>query len=153
MSYALVVDGQIQTEGSLPASAASARHRRVGHGTRRRRRWSCSRRAATSRSPTTERPPDTETETTDRSLELVDGTPTETWTVRPKTQEEIDAATASENQKAIVTNLEEDMANMDAILAMTNADINANPAAVIKEICRMNKRLGRTALNDYTGVD
>jgi hypothetical protein len=55
------------------------------------------------------------------------------------------------NQKSIVTNLQQDMVKMDATIAATNATINANPAAYIKDIARMNKRLGRQALGDYTG--
>jgi hypothetical protein len=39
----------------------------------------------------TDRPPDTATDTADYSLELVDGQPTEVWTVRPWTQAELDA--------------------------------------------------------------
>jgi hypothetical protein len=42
-----------------------------------------------------ERPPDTETDTSDYSLELIDGVPTEVWTVRPWTQEELDAKNAA----------------------------------------------------------
>ncbi len=40
---------------------------------------------------TAERPPDTATDTSDYSLELVAGVPTEVWTVRPWTQAELDA--------------------------------------------------------------
>jgi hypothetical protein len=40
---------------------------------------------------TTERPPDTATTTFDYSVELVDDAPTEVWTERPWTQEELDA--------------------------------------------------------------
>jgi hypothetical protein len=60
--------------------------------------------------------------------------------------------TASNNKSAIETNLTSDMAAMQAIIDNTNANINANPAVPIKDIARMLKRLGRTALKDYTGT-
>jgi hypothetical protein len=101
----------------------------------------------------TPRPDDTDTTTYDRSIELVGNLPTEVWTARPKTQDELDADAATENRSAIQTNLEQDMLAMQAILDATNATINSNPATHIKNIARMNKRLGRTALNDYTGTD
>jgi hypothetical protein len=57
------------------------------------------------------------------------------------------------NQSAIETNLAEDLDAMQAIVDSTNADLNANPAAAIKDIARMCKRLGRTAIKDYSEVD
>ena len=47
---------------------------------------------------TTPKPADTDTTTHDYSVELVAGKPTEVWTARPKTQLEIDEATAAANQ-------------------------------------------------------
>ena len=99
------------------------------------------------------RPPDTETSNFDRSLQLVDGTPTVIWTERPKTPDELESDQQVENKSSIQTNLEQDMDAMQALLDATNATINANPATYLKNIARMNKRLGRTALNDYTGTD
>jgi len=57
------------------------------------------------------------------------------------------------NQRAIETNLAQDLEAMQAILDTPNATINSNPAAVIKDIARMNKRLGRTAIDDYSEAD
>ena len=61
--------------------------------------------------------------------------------------------TEETNKSAIQTNLEADLVLMQAILDDTNANINSNPAARIKEMCRMLKRLGRTAINDYSEAD
>lgn len=97
------------------------------------------------------RPADTPTNTTDRSLTLVGNVPTVTWTSRAKTQAEIDAATVDTNRSAIITNLTSDMAAIQGIIDATNASINSNPAAAIKTICRMLRRLGRNDLNDFTG--
>jgi len=57
------------------------------------------------------------------------------------------------NKSSIQTNLEQDLDAMQAIVDMTNSEINNNPAAVIKDIARMNKRLGREALGDYSEAD
>lgn len=47
------------------------------------------------------RPADTATTTHDRTVEIVNGTPTVVWTPRPKTQSELDAETAQTNRTAI----------------------------------------------------
>jgi hypothetical protein len=47
------------------------------------------------------RPADTPTTTNDRSLELVNGTPTVVWTQRPKTADELKADTVTVNDSAI----------------------------------------------------
>ncbi len=80
-------------------------------------------------------------------------TVTDTWTVRAKTADELAVDTATTNQTAIQTNLTTDLAAMQAIINDTNANINANPAARMKDIARMLRRLGRVALNDYRGTD
>lgn len=99
----------------------------------------------------TPRPPETATDTTDRTLSLVGGVPTVTWVQRPKTAEEIAADEARANHSAIVDNLNQDMTKMQATIDATNATINSNPAPWIKDIARMNRRLGRLALNDLDG--
>jgi hypothetical protein len=152
MSYALVIDGTIEAEGALPASA-----RRLDNDA-----WvmglataPVELQQATGWYEVTDtpRPADTATDTFDRTLELVGTTPTVVWVQRPKTAEEVAAATATTNQASIVTNLNQDMVLMQAAIDATNATINANPATYIKQIARMNKRLGRVALNDYSDDD
>lgn len=65
----------------------------------------------------TPRPPDTQTTTTfDYSVTLVAGVPTETWTARPKTQAEIDAATAAANAAALTTDTTADLTNVRAAI-------------------------------------
>src|SRR6185312_13596137 len=90
-------------------------------------------------------------DTLDRSVQLVNGTPTVVWTERPMTADELAAQTAQTNRAAIVTNLTSDMVAIQAMLDATNATINANPASFLKPIGRMLRRLGREALNDFTG--
>ncbi len=75
----------------------------------------------------------------------------DTWTVRAKTADEVTADTATTNRTALQTNLTTDLAAMQTIINTPNAQIN--PAAAIKDIARMLRRLGRVALNDYRGTD
>ena len=55
------------------------------------------------------------------------------------------------NQSAIEENLAQDLEVMQTILDTDNAALNV--AAAVKDIARMNKRLGHTAIQDYSDVD
>jgi hypothetical protein len=97
-----------------------------------------------------DRPPDTATDTSDYSLELVDGAPTEVWTVRPWTPEELASREAAANTTQMVAlsdpavdKLIAVVEALNTITAMTNATINANPAAVIKDLARECKTIAR----------
>ncbi len=81
------------------------------------------------------------------------GAVADTWVVRAKSADELAADTAITNRTALQTNLTTDLAAMQTIINDTNANINANPAARMKDIARMLRRLGRVALNDYRGTD
>ena len=103
----------------------------------------------------TPRPPDTETDTTDYLVVLVDGLPTEVWEPRPKTPAEVDAATRAANSTELVDDsgeaiptLEAVVANLNAMTDMTNAEVNANPAAVIKDLARECKTIARQAIRE-----
>jgi hypothetical protein len=96
------------------------------------------------------RPPDTATDTSDYSLELIGGVPTEVWTVRPWTQTELDDKEAAANTTEMVA--ESDISvdkliavieKLNTITAMTNAAINTNAAAVIKDLTRECKTIAR----------
>lgn len=97
--YAFTVDSVIQATGRLPQAA-----RRLDTG-----QWvlglpnatvelqqACGWYAVTD----TSRPADTDTATHDRTVELVEGTPTVVWTERPKTQAELDAEQAAAQDQA-----------------------------------------------------
>jgi hypothetical protein len=98
------------------------------------------------------RPADTATDTFDRSVTLVGGVPTVTWTARPWTVEELAARTAAANEAVIDTGLAADIAVMAAIIAQTNADLKTDPSQEIKDIARAVRRLDRkvTRLLDST---
>jgi hypothetical protein len=98
------------------------------------------------------RPSDTDTTTTDYSVQLVSGKPTEVYTARPKTQAEIDATEASQNSTELITDSGEAVdklvlvvENLKKITDMTNATINQNPAAIIKDLARECKTIARQA--------
>ncbi len=100
----------------------------------------------------TDRPPDTDAVTYDYTLELVDGAPTEVWTERPWTPEELGGQEAQVNTQQMVSESDEAVdklvlvvENLNALTDMTNADINANPAAVIKDLARECKTIARQA--------
>ena len=98
----------------------------------------------------TPRPPDTATTTQDRTLVLVAGVPTVQWTERAKTQPELDTDTNFANVALLTadatTNINTLLASitaLNAITALTNATINANPAVTIKDVVRECKTIAR----------
>lgn len=101
---------------------------------------------------TTERPPDTATNTHTYSVELIDGVPTEVWTPRPWTPEELAGQESQVNTTQMVAESDESVDKLiaviealNAITDMTNATINQNPAAVIKDLARECKTIARQA--------
>ena len=97
-------------------------------------------------------PVNTETTTFDYSIELVDSVPTEVWTERDKTAQEIENETSVENTNQMRTESDEAVdklilvvENLNLITDMTNAAINQNAAAVIKDLAREVKTVARQA--------
>ena len=85
-------------------------------------------------------------------MELVGGVPTEVWTERPKTPDELAAAKPQANTQQMVPESDEAVdklvlvvENLNAITDLTNAEINANPAAIIKDLARECKTIARQA--------
>jgi hypothetical protein len=96
------------------------------------------------------RPPNTATTTFDYSVKLISGKPTEVWTERPLTTQELADIEAASNVKQMTTESADavdkllvTIDNLHAITDMTNATINANPAAVIKSLTRECKTIAR----------
>lgn len=99
------------------------------------------------------RPADTATDTFQRTVELVNGVPTVVWTQRPWTTEELAARTAFANQATLTTQVADNIATLltsvtalNEITARTNATINANPAATIKDLTRELKTVARQTI-------
>jgi hypothetical protein len=128
---------------------------------------------------TTTRPADTSTQTSDRSVVVADGVPTEQWTVRAKTQGELDADTAAANnttirsqaQTALQTNadalaLPNPTSGNNTYLAIgspTNAQVAAQVRALtqqnnalvaqVRALTQQNSKLIRLALGLFDGTD
>lgn len=155
MTYALVVGDTIQSLGPLPRSA-----RRLDTG-----QWVMGLRDAAPEYQQAcgyfevvrvDRPADTATTTHDRSVTLVGGVPTETWTERAKTQAEIDAETSAANEAAIRQAVKDALGTLNLIITdMSDYLALANPnnaaiaaqvkdnAQAIREVARNQRRLIR----------
>jgi hypothetical protein len=101
---------------------------------------------------TTPRPPDTDTTTHDYTVDVVDGDPVEVWTPRPWTPDELASREGQANTTQLVAESDEAVDKLvavvealNAITAFTNAEVNANPAAVIKDLARECKTIARQA--------
>lgn len=162
MSYALVTDGSIKSEGGLPASA-----RRLDTD-----QWLMPNGGLTNASTAeqqacgyylvtdTARPDDTATKTSDRSLTLVAGVPTVTWTQRDKTADEITAATASTNHDTLLTQAVTAMATLQGYI--DQSPVTVGSLAQAQTVCRglqqavqfeaqVLRRLIRLAANQLDG--
>ena len=103
----------------------------------------------------TPRPADTETTTSDPApVALVAGVPTQQWTVRPWTAEELAAqaeAAAYEARrltvKAIINDLRAEKTRAQAVIDTPNATINTSPAPHIKDVARAAKRIADAAID------
>lgn len=124
--YAHVKDGAIDQTGALPST--------YWDGTR----WWDLRGATNAVAAqagwlpvtTTPRPDDTATQTSDYSVQLVDGVPTETWTPRAKTAAEQNAAQIAEATSTIQAQLQAGIAQIKAARDAAQAD--AATAATLK---------------------
>lgn len=79
---------------------------------------------------------------------------------RPYTDEENAGAAAraaraveDTNRRTIDEMLDQDFIDLQGLIAMTNAAINQNPAAVMKPVMRILRRMVRHARGDFTGTD
>jgi len=99
----------------------------------------------------TPRPADTPTTTHDRSVELVNGTPTVVWTPRDWTVDEFTARTAEANSTTIRTQAETAMAGNTTFLALATPT-NAQTLAQVKALTRQNQGLIRLALGKFDDI-
>lgn len=98
------------------------------------------------------RPADTGTTTFDRSVELVNGTPTVVWTARAKTTQELANDTETANRATIQTQLTTALAANRTFLAITTPTTAQN-AAQIKALTRQNQGIIRLLLNQLDGTN
>ena len=155
--YALTTDGQtVTTTATLPPTGA----RRLDTGawvTPPADGWTADMLAACGWLPVVEvpRPADTETTTSDPApVALVAGVPTQQWTVRPWTAEELAAkAEQAANEalratvKVIINDLRAEKARAQTVIDTPNATINTSPAPHIKDVARAAKRIADAAID------
>jgi hypothetical protein len=149
VTFARVVDGEIDIVGTLPYSARRLDTGRIIHDlfdTNRKWRRACGWYEVIE----TARPVVSPLEVAEATVELVDGLPTQVWVVRPKTQSELDAANRAANRAELLaiagSNIDALMAvvaELNVLTSLTNAEINANPAAHIKDVARSVKTCAR----------
>lgn len=147
--YALVIEGRVEAMGGLPNSA-----RRLDTGA-----WVMGLAAA----PVdlqqacgwfevvdAPRPADTATTTFDRSVELIAGVPTVTWTERAKTPTELDAEATAANSDTLRTQVRDSIATLrtsiDSLQAITDKANNQINAADTKDVAREARRIARQVI-------
>lgn len=100
----------------------------------------------------TARPDDTPTTTHDRSVQLVNGTPTVVWTPRPKTVDEIAADTAQANRTTIRTQAADALTANRAFVGLASPT-NAQTLAQVKALSRQMNGLIRLQLSLLDATD
>ena len=100
----------------------------------------------------TARPPDTALTTFDRSVELVNGEPTEVWTERNKTTEELADDTYESNRSSIETKALAALTANNDYLAIASPS-NAEVLAQVRVITRECNGLIRLVLNQLDSDD
>lgn len=150
MTYALIQDNQIQSIGSLPNSARRLDTQEwvMGLATAPPELV-----AATGWAEVvdTARPADTATTTHDRSIELVNGTPTVVWTQRAKTPDDL----AGEQQQANRSTIEDQARNAFAgnRTYAASTPTAAQTTAQVKALSRQMNGVLRLLLNELDGTN
>lgn len=93
----------------------------------------------------TPQPNDTDTHTHDRSIELVDGVPTVTWTARAKTADELAAVAQVANAGSLEAKARAALTGNGTYLALA-APTNAQTVAQVKALTRQMTALIRLSL-------
>ena len=102
---------------------------------------------------TVDRPADTAEATYDRSVALVDGTPTEVWTVRPKTVDELAAQTAEANRATIEAAVTAHLSDLAAIANSSGTLTGAQLSNAVRVLARGQRRILRVLHNRLDAAD
>ena len=151
MTYAHITNGTVDTIGRLPNSARRTDTQQwvLGLATAP---VELQRACGWYEVVDTPRPDDTPTTTTDRSVELVNGTPTVVWTQRNKTPDEIASDTATTNGETIRTQATAALDANRTFLAIATPTAGQN-AAQCKQLTRQMNGLIRLTLGTLDGTD
>ena len=98
------------------------------------------------------RPADTATDTFDRSVQLVNGTPTVVWTQRPMIADELANVTANTNRTTIQTQAKTALANNRTYLAIATPT-TAQMRAQIDALTRQHQGMIRLLLGQLDGTN
>lgn len=95
-------------------------------------------------------PRESEAGTWEDSIKVVNGIPTQVWTLRPWSAEELTAKAAEKAEKTIEDALDTALTDLQTIIDTPNASLSAAPA--IKTIARAVRRLIRLQLRRLDGT-
>lgn len=101
---------------------------------------------------TTTRPADTATQIAVRSLTVVAGVPTETWTMRSKTQAELDADRDATNKATIRQQADTALGNNRTYLAIASPT-NAQVIAQVRALTQQMNGVIRLILGNFEGTN
>lgn len=149
--YALVVSSAIQSVGNLPASARRLDTQEWVMGLETAGtalQQACGYFAVAE----VAQPADTATDTFDRSVTLVAGVPTVTWTQRPKNAQELGFATAATNRATIQQQATTALGTNRTFLAIASPT-NAQTLAQVKALTRQNQGIIRLLLNQLDATN
>jgi len=149
--YALVQSNATQSVGRLPASARRLDTQEWVMGLETA---GATLQQACGYFPVTDvpRPADTATDTFDRSVQLVNGTPTVVWTRRPMTAQELANVTATANRATIQQQATTALDTNRTFLAIASPT-NAQTLAQVKALTRQNQGIIRLLLNQLDGTN
>lgn len=150
--HALVIDGTIEAVGHLPQSARRLDTDEWVMGLRNAD-VSLQQACGYYEVQNTSRPPDTDTTTYDRSVELVDGTPTVVWTQRAKTADEQQAEQQSTTEDAIRQAVRDHLATLRQIRGSSGQLNNAQLSQSVRALARGQVRVIRLLVNELDGTD
>lgn len=158
MTYALVVANAIQSVGPLPRSARrldvlDKDGKPAGDWVMGLATADLSLQQACGYFPVTDvaRPADTATNTFDRSVQLVNGTPTVVWTQRPMTAPELANVAAITNRTTIQTQAATALTNNRTYLAIGSPS-NAQVVAQVRALTNQSQGVIRLLLNQLDAV-
>jgi hypothetical protein len=147
--YAHVTDGVVDTVGGLPIAGWTGTEwvdLKLADGEAMRQAgWFTVEQSV--------QPPSTAQSVYVPSYVFASGKVTELWTPRPKTAEEIKADTEATNRKAIEDSLDAAIAGLRVIRDDTNANINQNAAARIKDMAKIMLSLVRLDRGKFDGTN
>lgn len=153
MTYALVIDNTIRSLGSLPRSARRLDNGAWVLGLREYGTVETQQACGYFAVVDTVKPADTATTTHERSVELLDGTPTVVWTERAKTPDELASETAKRNDSTVRQQAEAALVDLRTIAQSSGTLTGAQLSNAVRVIARACIGLIRLQLGKLDATD